>query len=85
MTHLSKALYHFAFAYKHQSEKELLLENLTSAQEAAVRAKQYLYEAQHGIFSTWYSDAEPMKRTFQLDSLFGKIEKLKQRALKTNQ
>ena len=85
MTHLSKALYHFVFAYKHQSEKELLLENLTSAQEAAVRAKQYLYEAQHGVFSTWYSDAEPMTRTFQLDSLISKIEKLKQRAVKKNQ
>jgi hypothetical protein len=81
LAHLSKTLYHYVYAYKNQSEKEILIKNLDLAQAEAVTAKQYINEAQHGRFSTWYSNAEPMTRTFQLDSLIERIGLLKQRAI----
>ncbi|MFC1760672.1 glycosyl hydrolase 115 family protein [Planctomycetota bacterium] len=81
MTHLSKTLYHYLYAYKHQTDKETLIKHLNLAGTEAVRAKQYLYEAQHGIFSTWYSEADPLTRTFQIDKLTQDITALKQQAL----
>ena len=81
MTHMSKALYHFVYAYKNQETKKILLENLDLAYSEAENARKYLFEAQHGIFSTWYSNAEPLARTFQLDSLLVDITKLKERGL----
>ena len=80
MTHLSKTLYHYVYAYKHQANKETLIKHLDLAYEEAVRAKHALYEAQHGIFSTWYSDADPLTRTFQIDSLLRRILQLKEQA-----
>jgi len=82
MSHLSKTLYHFVYAYKNQAKNDMLIKNLELAHNEAVLAKKYLYEGQHGIFSTWYSDAEPLTRTFQLDSLIHKISVLKEQALK---
>jgi len=82
MAHLSKTLYHFVFAYKNQAKKDILIKNLEMAHNEAVQAKKYLYEGQHGIFSTWYSNAEPLTRTFQLDSLIHKISVLKEQAIK---
>jgi len=82
MSHLSKTLYHFVFAYKNQAKKDILIKNLEMAHNEAVQAKKYLYEGQHGIFSTWYSNAEPLTRTFQLDSLIHKISVLKEQAIK---
>jgi hypothetical protein len=82
MSHLSKTLFHFVFAYKNQATKDILIKNLELAHNEAVLAKKYLYEGQHGIFSTWYSNAEPLTRTFQLDSLIHKISVLKEQALK---
>ena len=80
MSHLSKTLYHYVYAYKHQSDKDVLNRNLDLAQHELLRAKQYLNEAQHGRFSNWYSNAEPMTRTFQPDSLIEKIALLKEHA-----
>jgi hypothetical protein len=82
MTHLSKTLYHFVDAYKNQAKQDALIKNLEMAHTNAIQAKKYLYEGQHGIFSTWYSSAEPLERTFQLDSLIEKIALLKQHASK---
>jgi len=79
MTHLSKSLYHFVHAYKNQRNEDILMENLDLAYAEAVRAKQYLNEAQHGIFSTWYSNADPLERTFQIDYLLNKISLLKEK------
>ena len=81
MAHLSKTLYSYVYAYKNQAKKDVLLKNLELAHDEAVEAKKYLYEGQHGIFSTWYSNAEPLTRTFQLDSLINKITILKEQAL----
>ncbi len=79
MTHLSKALYHYVYAYKHQRDESALMNNLDLAYAEVVKAKQYLSEAEHGIFSTWYSNADPLERTFQLDYLLTKITLLKQK------
>ncbi|HEC41564.1 MAG TPA: hypothetical protein ENI20_01875 [Bacteroides sp.] len=81
MTHLSKTLYHYIYAYKYQADRETLIRNLDLAYAEAIRAEQYLFEAQHGIFSTWYSNADPLSRTFQIDTLKSNIILLKQQAL----
>ncbi|MCX6335668.1 MAG: glycosyl hydrolase 115 family protein [Bacteroidia bacterium] len=81
MSHLSNTLYHYVYAYKHQGEKEVLIKNLELAHDEAVVAKEYLEEGEHGIFSTWYSNAEPMTRTFQIDSLIGNLIALKKQAM----
>lgn len=81
MSFLSKTLYHYVYAYKNQANRDILIKNLEMADSEAVQAKQYLYEGQHGIFSTWYSNADPLTRTFQIDSLIKNITLLKQQAI----
>jgi hypothetical protein len=73
MTHLSKALYHYMFAYKHQQQNKVLIRHLKLALTEAARAQEYLFEAEHGSFSNWYNHAEDMSRTFQIDELQEKI------------
>ncbi len=80
MTHLSKTLYHYMYAYKHQHDTAILIKNLDLAYIEAVRAQQYLFEAQHGVFSRWYSDAAPLSRTFQINTLQERIALLKEQA-----
>lgn len=82
MTHISKTLYHYVLAYKNQGDKDALIRNLDLAYLEATRAQQYLFEGQHGVFSTWYTNADPLRRTFQIDSLLNKITILKDKALK---
>jgi len=84
MTHISKTLYHYVLAYKCQKDNDVLIRNLDRAYKEAARAQQYLFEGQHGIFSTWYSNADPLTRTFQIDALLKKITILKEKALKMN-
>jgi len=81
MANLSRTLYHFVSAYKNQAKKDVLIKNLDLSYSNAMQAKSILNEGQHGIFSTWYSDAEDMTRTFQLDSLIKNINTLKQKAI----
>ena len=81
MAYLSRTLYHFVYAYKNQADAALLVKNLDMAYASAIQAKNILNEGQHGIFNTWYSNAEDMVRTFQIDSLIEKIALLKQQAL----
>lgn len=85
MAHLSKSLYHYVRAYKYQQDREVLIRDLDLAYLETLRAKQYLSEGEHGIFSTWYSGAEPMKRTFQIDSLLSKIIALRDTAYEMNE
>lgn len=79
MTHLSKALYHYVYAYKHQRDEDALMSNLELAYAEVEKARQYLGESEHGIFSTWYTDADPLERTFQLDYLLTKIALLERK------
>jgi len=80
MAHLSRTLYHYAYAYKHQANTETLIKHLDLAYTEATRARHCLYEGQHGIFSTWYSEADPLTRTFQIDKLLSRLSQLKKRA-----
>jgi hypothetical protein len=80
MTHLSKTLYHYMNAYKHQNDRDIFLRNLDLAYSEAVRAQNYLFEGEHGVFSTWYKNAEDMARTFQIDELQRDILLLKDKA-----
>lgn len=80
MAHLSKTLYHYVKAYKYQGDRDVLVRNLDLALLEVTRARQYLTEGQHGLFSTWYTNASQMKRTFQIDSLINKISVLKDHA-----
>ncbi len=81
MTHLSKSLYHYLYAYKNQADKEILVRNLELSQAEADSAQQYLFEAQHGVFYNWYTNADPLTRTFQIDTLKSNLIVLKQKAL----
>jgi hypothetical protein len=81
MCHLSKTLYHYVYAYKNQRDRQVLVRNLEQAHEEAVLAKKYLNEGEHGLFSTWYSNAEDMTRTFQIDSLIRNLVELKNKAV----
>jgi hypothetical protein len=78
MTHLSKSLYYFLVAYKNQTEKDILIRYLDLAEFEAVHAQQYIFEGQHGIFSTWYMNAVP------LDKIKKSLLALKEEALKRN-
>lgn len=84
MTHLSRALYHYMFAYKQQKQKEVLVRHLKLARKEAVRAQQYLSEAEHGVFAHWYTHAEEMSRTFQINELQEKISLLLEQAQISN-
>jgi hypothetical protein len=84
MAHLSKTLYHYVYAYKHQKQKDILVKNLDLAYKEADRAQQYLFEAEHGIFSSWYTNADALTRTFQIDTLKNRILILQEEALRTN-
>ncbi len=81
MAHLSKTLYHYMYAYKHQADTDVFIRNLDLAYREAVRAQDYLFEAEHGVFSTWYTNAEDMSRTFQINELQEDILLLKEKAL----
>lgn len=54
MGHLSSTLYHYAYAYKHQVDKKVLIENLNTAYSEMEAARDALYASQRGAFNTWY-------------------------------
>ena len=58
-----------------------IVSNLDFARAEAVRAKDCLMEAQHGRFTTWYSNADPLTRTFQIDALIVRLAGLREKAL----
>jgi hypothetical protein len=81
MASLSRALLEFLSAYRHQANRTAMLEHLDRAEQAVDAAQRYLHEAEHGVFATWYRDAEPMSRTVQLDSWKSTLRTLRQTAL----
>lgn len=56
MEHLSKTLYHYTYAYKHQADKLVLVEHLRKALTEMNLAKDALYLSQHGAFEEWYKN-----------------------------
>lgn len=55
MEHLSRTLYHYVYAYKHQDDKKVLVENLDMAYSEMEAARDALYASQRGAFDTWYA------------------------------
>lgn len=68
MASLSRALLEFLSAYREQANPAVSIEHLERAEQAVDSAQRYLHETEHGVFATWYRDAEQMDRTVQLDS-----------------
>jgi len=81
MASLSRALLEFLSAYRQQANPAALLEHLERAEQAVDAAQRYLHETEHGVFATWYRDAEPMSRTVQLDSWKSTLRALRKSAL----
>lgn len=55
MEHLSRTLYHYVYAYKHQNNKKTLMEHLDKAYSEMEAAHDALYASQRGAFKTWYA------------------------------
>jgi hypothetical protein len=81
MASLSRALLEFLSAYRHQANRAALLEHLARAEQAVDSAQRSRHETEHGVFATWYRDAEPMSRTVQLDSWKSTLAALRKTAL----
>ena len=80
MAALSRALLEFLSAYQQQANPTALREHLEQAEQAVESAQRYLHETEHGVFATWYRDAEPMARTVQLDAWKSTLRALRQTA-----
>jgi hypothetical protein len=81
MASLSRALLEFLIAYQQQANPTALVEHLERAEQAVDSAQRYLHETEHGVFATWYRDAEPMTRTVQLDTWKSRLMELRKTAL----
>lgn len=79
MEHLSKTLYHFTYAYKHQTDKAVLVENLQKAYDEMVQAQKAIYLTQHGPFKQWYKTDEKFDIATVLDVIQSKLEEAKNR------
>ena len=78
MEHLSKTLYHYTFAYKHQDDHAALVENLETALAEMQQARSALLANQHAPFETWY---EP-DRLFGMQTVMDTISKTLEEAKK---
>ena len=70
MAHLSRALYHFARAYRGQKDKGYVKTEMTQALRETESAKAALYSTHHDVFSKWYTND-------RLHGLDGKINGMK--------
>ena len=77
MASLSRALLEFLSAYRAQADPTALIAHLERAEQAVDAAQRTLHETEHGVFATWYRDAERMDRTVQLDSWKSTLATLK--------
>ena len=81
MAHLSRALDAFALAYQEQLDRAEASVQLERAYAELEKAQGCLLHSQHGAFSEWYSGAESMPRTFEINKLKARILELKQHAI----
>jgi len=70
---LSRSFQHFVLAYKHQSDKEVLINNLNAAIREMEIARETLFSTQHDVFKTWYAE----DRLFSFDILLDNFHKVK--------
>ncbi|MCU0856894.1 MAG: glycosyl hydrolase 115 family protein [Pontiellaceae bacterium] len=76
MEHLSRSLYHYTLAYSLQENRTELTGNLRKSYDELVKAQKALFETQHGSFSKWYSGAESMQRTFEIEKFKTTLKQL---------
>jgi len=69
MAHLSRALEHYVLAYQQRENRPARAARLAQTVAELERAQACLWATQHGVFAEWYSGAEPMSRTFEIDKL----------------
>lgn len=77
MEHLSKTLYHFTYAYKHQADKTALEKNLEIAYTEMTQAKKAIYLTQHGPFEKWYKNDEKFDIATVLGVIKSKLDEAK--------
>lgn len=77
MEHLSRSFRHFVYAYKHQSDKQTLIQNQNAAIIEIEKAREKLFKTQHGVFKTWYAE----DRLFDFKTILESYYKLKEEAL----
>lgn len=78
MEHLSRTLFHYVYAYKHQQNKAILLKNLDTAYSEMKAARDALYASQRGAFDTWYAS----DKKFGLNATLETIDKARIAAAK---
>lgn len=75
MTHLSHTFYHYTYAYKHQADRAVLVENLEKAYTEMQLAQAALYKTQHGAFQNWYGSDRKFDMKAVLNLLKDTLEK----------
>lgn len=78
MANLSKCLYHYVYAYKHQQERDLCYENLSLAENYMIDARHALIMNQQGRFRNWY-DGDVTGVKFNSLSVRQRISNIKER------
>ncbi len=82
MSYLNTCVYHLIYAYKYQSNKDVCLQHLELSLQAMEKSQTALYEAQHGIFDTWYSgdkDGGYFNMDRAINSIAGLIDTIKKK------
>lgn len=71
MLQINQALHYYFVAYKNQNNSETLVNNLKKAYQASLKAGDYLQEAAHDQFTTWYDgDTEDENHTIKIFQSF---------------
>jgi hypothetical protein len=78
MAGISKMAWHTVYAYRHQQDMAVVLENINAAIVHLKAARSCLFESQHGAFSNWYDGDKGGK--FGIESLLKTLEKIKKQA-----
>jgi len=69
MQHLSASLYHFTFAYSHQSDKDSACESLNKSYDEMSMARDALKASEHGVFDGWYDADRILGMQSTLDTI----------------
>ena len=75
MLNISRCLYHFVFAYKHQQDLLVCKNNLEQSVEYMKKAKAALYGTHHGVFNQWYT-GDLNSGKFGMDEIISSLEVL---------
>jgi hypothetical protein len=74
MEHLSRSFYSYVYAYKNQTDKEILMRELNAAIREMEMARNALFATQHGVFGSWYAE----EHFFNFRTIMNSYNKVKQ-------